>query len=278
MTGKPLSGNLSLGKILWLKHNEPQVVERAFKFLDVHAFLVYRMTGYFRTGWGCADPMGLDAFLLETVLLAGAYITNWFLDCFGSGAADGSDEHALEAAIQDVPPGALGLVLVPYWNSAMDPYWDAAASGIVVGWRGCHDRTHFYRSILEGIAFEQRLHTSGVQAATGQDIECFVATGGGARHSIWLQIIADITGKPVFRSVTLETAALGAGILAASAVGLYPNVRDAATAMTHVEQMPIEPDARRSDLYNRIYEEVYRHLFPALQPYLSRLTELSEST
>jgi len=29
------------------------------------------------------------AFLLETVLLAGTYIINWFLDCFGSGAADG---------------------------------------------------------------------------------------------------------------------------------------------------------------------------------------------
>jgi xylulokinase len=129
---------------------------------------------------------------------------------------------------------------------------------------------------LEGIAFEQRLHTDGVEAATGQDIECFIATGGGARNSAWLQIIADITGKPVFRSVTLETAALGAGILAASTVSLYPNVRDAATAMTHIEQTPIEPDARRSAFYNRLYEQVYRHLFPALQPYLSRLTELSE--
>jgi sugar (pentulose or hexulose) kinase len=383
LTGKPLSGNLSLGKILWLKRNEPEGFERVFKFLDVHAFLVYRMTGHFRTGWGCADPMGLfdtrqhcwagelvqavglrldqlpeayppgeilgevtqeaaiacglpvglpvvtglgdgqcaglganitrdrlaylslgtsvvsgtcsesyvtdrafrtmtsglpGVFLLETVLLAGTYIVNWFLDSFGSGAADWSNDQALEAAIQNVPPGALGLVLVPYWNSAMNPYWDATASGIVVGWRGFHDRTHLYRSILEGIAFEQRLHTSGVEAATGQDIECFIATGGGARNSAWLQIIADITSKPVFRSVTLETAALGAGILAASAVGLYPNVRDAATAMTHVEQTPIEPDARRSALYNRLYEQVYRHLFPALQPYLSRLTELSEGT
>jgi sugar (pentulose or hexulose) kinase len=158
----------------------------------------------------------------------------------------------------------------------MDPYWDATASGIVVGWRGCHDRTHLYRSILEGIAFEQRLHTSSVEAAAGQNIECFIATGGGARNSAWLQIIADITGKPVFRSVNFETAALGAGIPAASAVGLYPNVRDAATAMTRIEQTPVEPDARRSTFYNHLYDQVYRYLFPALQPYLSRLTELSE--
>lgn len=377
ITGKPLSGNLSLAKIYWLKQNEAAVFERAFKFLDVHAFLVHKLTGYFRTGWGCVDPTGLfdmrtqswadeliqaiglrrdqlpdifptgdiigkvtreaavacglpiglpvvagigdgqaaalganitqptiaslslgtsivtgtlaetyltdrafrttnsglrNTFLLEAVILSGTYLINWFRDNFGS---DHTTE-ALEEAIQGVPPGSAGLMLVPYWNSVMNPYWDAGASGIVVGWRGIHNSTHLYRSILEGIAFEIRLHMDGMQAALGTSIESFVAAGGGAHSATWCQIIADITGKSIVCSMTPEAAALGAGILAAQAVGLYPDVRAAAAAMTRIEPAPFVPDPARYAFYSRLYEQVYRHLFPALQSHLDRLTELTE--
>jgi sugar (pentulose or hexulose) kinase len=385
LTGKPLSINPSLGKILWLRENEPAVFSRTHKFLDVHAFLVHRLTGHFRTSWGCADPMGLfdmrqhrwaedlirslglrqeqlaDAqppgtvmgevteqaaaacglpaglpvvagvgdgqaaglganitrpgqaylnlgtaivsgayaetytadrafrtmngaipgtYLLETVLLGGTYTINWFVDHFAGVDASALDlglsaEELLEAASRKVPPGALGLLLVPYWNSVMNPYWNAAASGIVVGWRGSHDRRHLYRALLEGIAFEQRLHTSGVEAATGQQVESFIAMGGGARSPLWCQIIADITGKPVFRSASPEATALGAGILAATAAGLFSDLREAATAMTRTEPSPFVPDDRRHAFYTRLYEEVYRHLYPALRTYLDRLTELA---
>lgn len=59
LTGKPLSGNLTVAKIAWLQEHEPEVFRRAAKFLDVHAFLAQRLTGECRTGWGCADPLGL---------------------------------------------------------------------------------------------------------------------------------------------------------------------------------------------------------------------------
>lgn len=385
LTGKPLSMNPSVGKILWLRENEPAIFHQAYKFLDVHAFLVHRLTGLFRTSWGSADPMGLfdmrqhtwaedliraiglrpdqlpeayppgtvlgevtqeaasacgvpaglpvvaavgdgqaaglgtnttrpgqaylnlgtaivsgaysetyvtdrafrtmngairDTYLLETVLLGGTYIINWFVEHFArldvaSLDLNLSAEEILEASLRKVPPGALGLMLVPYWNSVMNPYWDPSASGIVVGWRGIHDRRHLYRALLEGIAFEQRLHTSGVEAAVGQEVTSYKVVGGGARSPLWCQIIADVTGKPVFRATNPEATALGAGILAAAAVGLYRDAREAASAMTHTEATPFEPDHERHAFYSRLYEEVYRHLFPALQRYLYRLTELT---
>jgi xylulokinase len=178
-------------------------------------------------------------------------------------------------AIATIPPGAEGLMLVPYWNSAMNPYWDAAASGIVVGWRGMHTRAHLYRAILEGIAFEQRLHTEGVEAALGQPVESYVAMGGGTRSARWCQIIADVTGKPVYRAMTPEAAALGAGIQAAAGVGVFSDVRAAADAMTHIEPEPFVPDAARHGFYSRLYADVYRGLFPALQSSLQKLTMLS---
>ena len=383
-TGKPLSGNLSTGKILWLQQNEPEIFHRTALYADVHAYLAGRLTGRICTSWGCADPMGLfdmrsqtwsaeiaaalgirleqlpvllppgallgevseqasgqcglpvglplvagigdgqacglgvgladagqsylslgtsvisgtlshcfrtdRAFrtmtagipgttLLETVLLGGSYTLSWFMENF-SGLAAGllpaqADYAAMEAAAGKIAPGAEGLMLVPYWNTAMNPYWDAAASGMVIGWRGIHTPAHLYRAILEGIAFEQRLHTSGVEAACGQVVECFIASGGGARSDLWRQIVADITGKAVYRTAVGEAAALGAAMLAAAAVGFFADARQAAAAMTRLQPGCFEPDAQRHVFYSRLYNEVYRHLFPALQPYQQSLAYIT---
>ncbi|MDP9363258.1 MAG: xylulose kinase, partial [Chloroflexota bacterium] len=68
-----------------------------------------------------------------------------------------------------------------------------------------------------------------------------------------------------------------AGVLAAVAAGWYPSVPEAAAAMTGTtEEFRPEPEA--SARYDRLYGEVYRHLFPALRPFVDRLTELTEST
>jgi sugar (pentulose or hexulose) kinase len=114
-----------------------------------------------------------------------------------------------------------------------------------------------------------------VEEALGQSVQRYIAIGGGAQSNLWRQIIADITNKPVFRSATTDAAALGAGILAATATGYYANARQAAQEMTNILPQPVEPDPVRQDFYNRLFEEVYRPLFPALQLYLDRLASLS---
>jgi xylulokinase len=59
LTGKALSANLTVAKIAWLREHEPETVARVAKYLDVAAFLIHRLTGLYRTGWGCADPSGM---------------------------------------------------------------------------------------------------------------------------------------------------------------------------------------------------------------------------
>ena len=216
------------------------------------------------------------SYLLETVILGGAYTISWLVEKFsslleGKMGEGGRAEQVFEQMASQTPPGADYLLLVPYWNSAMNPYWDSSASGIVVGWRGVHGPGHLYRAILEGIAFEQRLHSAGVEQALGKPLERFIVMGGGAHSDLWCQIIADITGKPVYRTLNLEAAALGAGILAAAAVGFYPDILQAVQGMADIQSRPFLPDEKRQAFYQRLYEEVYVHLFPALQPYLQRL-------
>jgi sugar (pentulose or hexulose) kinase len=218
-------------------------------------------------------------YFFETVIQGGAFTVSWFVDQFGRdlrGSDLAAPEDALEAAAADVPPGSLGLVVVPYWNHAMTPYWDPAARGITIGWTGAHGRAHFYRAILEGIAFEQRLLGKGLAAATGQPIEAYVALGGGSRSDLWCQIVADVTGVPVVRATTTEATCLGAGVLAAVAAQWYPNATTAAGAMTGTAGR-FEPDPETQAIYAQLYDQVYHPLFPTLQPLLHRLTDLTES-
>ncbi|MBE0696269.1 MAG: xylulose kinase, partial [Anaerolineaceae bacterium] len=231
----------------------------------------------FRTMYGGIP----GSFILETVLLGGTYTISWFLEKFGGVdpltlPVGMSAEDVLESEASLVPPGTDGLTLVPYWNSAMNPCWDAAASGIIVGWRGFHGRAHLYRAILEGIAFELRLHSQGVERALNIPIVKYIAVGGGARSKLWCQIIADICGRPVFVAESPEATSLGAGILAAAAAGLYADPGTAARAMTRISTSSFQPDPTRAEFYKKLYEEVYRNLYPALQPYLDRLADLSE--
>ena len=185
-------------------------------------------------------------YILETALMGGGYTLNWFHEKFADFGVNYEREFA------NLPPGCQGLLLVPYWNSVLGPYWDAAASGIVIGWRGFHTPVHLYRSILEGIAFEQRLCTSGVEIAAGYEVKRFIAVGGGARSDLWCQIIADITGKQVVRANTTEAAALGAGILAVYGAGWYPDIHQASQVMSHISTELFQPDPIRYKFYSQI--------------------------
>jgi xylulokinase len=222
-----------------------------------------------------------DGFFLETVIQGGAFTISWFADLFRAGAGGGPDETmdlaTVEAAAEQLPPGAMGLVLVPYWRHAMTPYWDAAASGITVGWTGAHRQEHFHRAILEGIAFEQRLLGEGVAQATGTEALEYVAIGGGSASALWCQILASVTGARIWRAAMPEATCLGAGILAATAVGWYADVDRAAQAMTRTAGC-FRPRPDQGAVYDALYRDVYCHLYPRLRPLLHRLADIRDET
>jgi sugar (pentulose or hexulose) kinase len=220
------------------------------------------------------------AYTFESLIRGGTFTVSWFVQRFAHDLAQVAlpltVEELLEQGARKVPPGALGLMLVPYWNGVTNPYWDAGASGVIVGWTGSHSREHMYRAVLEGIAYEQRLGTEGVEQALGQTIDEYVVLGGGSKSPLWCQIIADVTGKRVVRSANPEATCLGAGIQAAVVAGWYRDVVEAAAAMTRMGAT-YEPDPATQAVYNQLYREVYLGLYPALRSSLARLTELTHS-
>ena len=197
----------------------------------------------------------------------------WFMRHFGDTVDTKADFDHYETAARRVGPGADGLVLVPYWNAVMNPYYDNAASGMIVGWRQEHGREQLFRAVEEGICFEFRLAMEGIQATTGERIREYVILGGGSNSDLWCQIAADVLGATVTRAHTVEATNLGAGILGAYGVGWYPSVEEAASAMTDTAES-FQPDDKANKLYDRLFEEVYRPLFPGVQTALQRLSRL----
>lgn len=220
----------------------------------------------FRTLFG-ARP---GSYLLETDLKGGTFTFGWLAGKL-LGAAPAERNARLDALGEEaarLPPGADGLVLLPYFCGVMNPYWDDAASGVLLGLRGGHGPAHLYRAIAEGIALEQRLHTEHVEAAVGA-IEELVVVGGPAGSDLWCQILADVIGKRIVRASTTEATALGAAVVAAPAAGLYSDVEGAVAGMTRTGRAFGPGDDRPA--YDALYRDVYRGLFEDLRDRMTRL-------
>jgi xylulokinase len=169
----------------------------------------------------------------------------------------------MEEEADQIEPGSEGLMVLPYWNAVMNPYWDPDARGCIIGLSSGHHRGHLYRAILEGIAMEQSLASKAVERTTGRITEEFALIGGGARSELWRQIIADASGKKVLNMSSDEASSLGAGISAAVAEGWFPSFKEAAKNMVGVKSIT-EPIMQNAERYRHLLIK-YREIYPAMK-------------
>lgn len=207
-----------------------------------------------------------STFLLESDLKGGTLTIDWYCDALLGGAASPA---RLEREAARLAPGADGLVLVPYFAAAMNPYWDDDASGIVVGWRAGHGRAHVYRAILEGIALEQRLCLHAIEQATGTRIAEVRVLGGGSTSALWCQILADVLERPIVRTRSSEATSLGAAMLAVVGAGIVADLQEASRTMAGTAER-FEP-GEQAVRYRELFDDVFVHLYPSLRQVLGRL-------
>ena len=215
-----------------------------------------------------------DLYVFGGAATAGAAVT-WFGEQFCQAEAiaareQGIDLHRLlDEAARGVPPGADGIVFLPYLMGERSPVWDSRASGAFVGLNLFHTRAHLYRAVLEGVTFALR-HTmeAGAMGAARLDRRLIVV-GGAAKSDLWMQIVADVTGYPVWTIREDVEAALGAARLAALGCGMVR--RDDANWITLVERA--RPDQAAALHYDQAFA-IYADLYPALAASMGRLSVL----
>jgi ribulokinase len=216
-----------------------------------------------------------DLYVFGGAGTAGASVT-WYREQFcqaevTAGRALGRDPHAiLEEAAAAVAPGSEGLVFLPYLMGERSPVWDGKASGAFVGLNLFHTRAHLYRAVLEGVTLALR-HNMEAGAKGSAALESrLIVVGGAARSDLWMQIVADITGFPVWTIREDVEAALGAARLAALGAGLVART-DADTWITLVQRAT--PDPARKQRYDAVFA-VYASLYPALKTQMHALAAL----
>lgn len=214
--------------------------------------------------WGTAGLEPGSRTLAAGMATSGS-LTSWLQDVSGGIPFE---DLVIEAAA--TPPGADGLVVLPYFAGERTPIFDPRARGVFAGLTLRHSRGHLFRAIYEGIAFGIRQILDHLDSA-GEPVERLVAVGGGTKGGLWTQVVTDVTGRDQVLPAQTIGASYGDALLAAIGAGLVPTDTDWSSATTTVV-----PDLAHRAVYDELYE-VYCDLYPASREAVHRLAVIQEA-
>lgn len=180
-------------------------------------------------------------FAQEGSIFVGGSALQWMRDELGF-ISNAAESETLAASVPDTG----GVIFVPAFVGLGAPYWQPRARGLLTGLSAGTTKAHLVRAALEAMGQQ-----------TADLVDAFTADGlrptilrvdGGMVANDWLcQDIADATGLTVERPRIFETTALGAAMLAAVGVGLFPDLVAAAEKMVHAGRVftPTHATAQR---------------------------------
>jgi xylulokinase len=211
---------------------------------------------------------------LDYHIVPGLFMPNGCMACSGAvlnwivrELADGKSHADLDRLAADVPPGADGLILLPYFLGEKTPIHDPYARGTLVGLGLHHTLGHIWRAALEAVALGFRHHVE-VLEELGQSVRRVVASDGGAESRVWMQIAADVLGHPIELLAGHPGSCLGAAYVAGVAVGAFAGW-DEITRYVRPGGV-VAPDLANAEHYARHYA-LYRELYERLAPLYPRL-------
>lgn len=198
----------------------------------------------------------------------GGLLLKWYRDTFAradreEAAESGKDVYA--GLIAEIPKGPSSVLVLPHFTVTGPPYFTAESSGVIVGLKLDTTRGDILKGIMEGVVFYHKELVDSI-AETGIAMRELRAVGGGSKSDAWLQITADILGKPVVRAKVAEAGCLGAAILAGTGIGAFASLAEGVRAMVSLgERFEPEPGSQR--LYRERHGR-YRELWPLMKDYL----------
>jgi gluconokinase len=171
------------------------------------------------------------------------------------------DHHSesLQHELASLEPDAHGLTLLPFWSGERSTGWSTAARGGIFGLTQQTTPVEIIRAAMEAVAYRFALIANALEEIAPN--ATVIATGNALRSSpVWLQIIADVLGRPVMFGGSPEASMRGAALLALEAVGKIENIEAVSVSVDE----RLEPDmarharyreglARQEDLYDRLF-------------------------
>lgn len=201
----------------------------------------------------------------------GGSLVKWFRDTFAAAERRRAEETGRDIyadLISEIAEGPSSIMVLPHFATTGPPAFISDSCGVIAGLRLETSRGDILKGILEGTTFYLKECVESLPP-TGIEIADFRVVGGGSKSDAWIQICADIMGRPFVRPKITEAGALGAAIMAGVGSGVFPSYEVSVKAMVNLERT-FEPDPQQQKLYEGRFEK-YSRLWPLMEEYLRGL-------
>lgn len=178
----------------------------------------------------------------------GGSLVKWFRDTFAAAERRQAEQHGGDIyadLFAEIPQKPSPLIVLPPFSTG--------SVGVMAGLQFDTPRGEILKGIIEGVTFDLKEAIESLPAI-GIEIADFRAVGGGSKSDVWLQVCADILGRPFVRPKITEAGALGAAIMAGVGCGVFSSYAAGVEAMVGLERT-FEPDMSQHQLYQSRYEE-----------------------
>ena len=188
-------------------------------------------------------------------------VLEWAKECFykSSMRTDKKLYSLMEKEAGESPPGAKGIIFLPYLLGERRPFIDSNVRGMLFGLERFHSRKDIIRSVFEATGFQARLILDEF-AKNNISVSSIFMSGGVSNFTLVPQLRADILGLSVHVPQETETTALGAFILTLKARGLIASLKDAQEYIRI--RKTYYPDADRHTAYSRLFL-LFKELYTA---------------
>jgi len=182
---------------------------------------------------------GTVSYALEgSVFIAGA-VVQWLRDQLGI-ISDSSEIEALAQTVEDNG----GVTFIPALAGLGAPYWDAQATGSILGITRGTKKGHIARAALEAIALRVMEIVTEMQKDAYTQFASLKVDGGASTNNLLMQIQADVLKTEVIRPQTTETTALGAAFFAGLATGYWDSVDSLKTIWAFDQKFVPQPSSQ----------------------------------
>lgn len=191
----------------------------------------------------------------------GGAVIKWFRDNMGGGKSYAE----LDNSVKDEPTG---ILVMPHFAGAANPYMDNGSKAAMVGLTLEHTNADIYKALMEGVTYEIMANIEHLESF-GINLKKLYATGGGASSDVWLQIKADILGRPVAALSAKEAGACGTCMMAGVATGIYKDLYEAKKNFVK-EKRTFVPNTDNAEKYKKYYQ-AYKKIYSSVRPIVNEI-------
>jgi xylulokinase len=196
----------------------------------------------------------------------GGNLLRWYRDNLAAeemAQAHSQGKEVYDVILSGLPEEPTGLLVLPHFVGTGTPHLDAGSKGAILGLTLATKKKDLVKGLLEGVTFEIRQNLESLEKA-GVRVTRLRAIGGGARSSVWLQLKADILGRPISTINVGEAGCLGAAILAGVGSGEYASCEEAVDLLVR-DTATYEPRPKQARMYDELFK-LYQQVYPAVRP------------